>query len=247
MHNINILCTRPLGQSLREAAKKQRIIIEELSFIETIPVQTIEVQQEIEQTAIQVTTVVFTSMNAVEAVADYIDYQPAGWSIYCIGTTTSELVKKYFCEHLIAGTANSAAELATLITEDELIEHAVFFCGDQRRDELPDILRGHNIDVTEIIVYETIAVSHTVTKCYEGILFFSPTAVNSFFKNNTLPPATVLFSIGNTTATEIKKYTTNKIVTGSVPGKENLVARMIEYFTSSTGKVYGKEEGNEKG
>ena len=227
---INILCTRPLEKSLLAAAKQQGILIDELSFIETTPIETIAIQQEIEQAALQVTTVVFTSMNAVEAVANYVDYQPNGWSIYCIGTTTNELVKKYFGEQAIAGTANSAAELATSITADETIEEVIFFCGDQRRDELPDILRTHNIDVTEIMVYETIAVTHNVGKAYDGILFFSPSAVNSFFKNNKVPPTTLLFAIGNTTANQIHKYCANKILISGEPGKENLVRKMMEYF-----------------
>ena len=42
---------------------------------------------------------------------------------------------------------------------------------------------------------------------------------------------TILFAIGNTTATEIKKYTNNKIITGDEPGKENLVTEMIRYYT----------------
>jgi uroporphyrinogen-III synthase len=230
-NNINILCTRPLPPSLLAEAGKEGITIDELSFIETTPIQSIEVQQEIEQAALQITTVVFTSMNAVDAVANYLDNPPTGWSIYCIGTTTNELVKKYFGEQTISGTANSAAELALLIAEDEMIDEVIFFCGDQRRDELPEILSSNNIAVTEITVYQTIAVTHTISKEYHGILFFSPSAVNSFFINNKLPASTLLFAIGSTTANEIKKYTTNKIIISNQPGKENLVAKMMEYFT----------------
>ena len=228
--NVHILCTRPIGKSLLQVAKGQNIIIDELSFIETMPFKTIAVQQKIEQAALQQTTVIFTSMNAVEAVAHFIDYQPAGWSIYCIGTTTHELVTKYFGASSIAGTANSAAELAYLITKDRKITEAIFFCGNQSRDELPKILKSYNIKVKEIIVYETIAVTHTITKAYDGMLFFSPSAVISFFATNKLPPTTLLFAIGSTTAGELKKYSTNKIIVNGVPGKENLVNKMIGYF-----------------
>ena len=230
-NNVHILCTRPIGKTLLQQAKEQNIIIDELSFIETIPFETIAIQQEIEQAALQQTTVIFTSMNAVEAVANFIDYQPTGWSIYCIGTTTQELVTKYFGASSIAGTANSAAELALLIAANTMIEEAIFFCGDQRRDELPEVLHSHNIMVTEIIVYETIAITHTVTKVYNGVLFFSPSAVVSFFATNKLPASTILFAIGSTTAGEIKKHSANKIIVSNVPGKENLVHKLIEYFT----------------
>ena len=229
--NVHILCTRPIGKTLLQEARAQNIIIDELSFIRTIPFETIALQQKIEQAALQQTTVIFTSMNAVEAVAHFIDFQPAGWSVYCIGTTTHELVAKYFGASSIAGTANSAAELAHLITAERKFTEALFFCGKQRRDELPEILNTNTITVTEIIVYETIAITHTITKLYDGMLFFSPSAAISFFATNQLPPTTLLFAIGSTTAAEIEKHTANKIILSSVPGKENLVKKMIGYFS----------------
>jgi uroporphyrinogen-III synthase len=229
-NNINILCTRPLKEALVKEALVQHIVIDEISFIETEAIKNIDVQQEIEQAALLTTSVVFTSMNAVEAVADYLYGQPVQWSIYCMGNTTKQLVKKYFGQHQIAGIANSAAELATLIAADTSIEEVTFFCGDQRRDELPKILHRNGIDITEISVYQTIAVTHLIDKIYQGILFFSPSAVASFFTKNKLSAPTVIFAIGDTTANEIKKYSTNKIIISNQPGKENLVRTMMEYF-----------------
>lgn len=230
-NRIAILCTRPINQTLADEAAHAGIDIDELSFIETEPIQSIAVQQEIEQAFLQVTAVVFTSMNAVEAVAFYQDGNQPDWEIYSIGTTTNKLASKYFGAKRIAGTANDAASLATLIAEDRFTDEVIFFCGDQRRDELPAILRRNDIEVNEIVVYQTIAVPHKIDKTYHGILFFSPSAVTSFFQKNKLPAATILFAIGNTTANEIKKHTTNKIIVSDKPGKENLVSKMMEYFT----------------
>jgi len=230
-NNIRILCTRPLDEVLVEEAKAAGIIIDQSPFITTEPIQTIEVQQEIEQALLLSATVVFTSMNAVEAVATWQNEEQPDWNIYCIGTTTNKLVAEYFGEHSIAGTANSATELAELIVADRFIDKVIFFCGDQRRDELPELLQQNNIEVNEIVVYQTIALPHKITGAYHGILFFSPSAVESFFSNNTIPQQTILFAIGNTTATTIKKFTNNKIIISDTPGKENLVQKMMEYFT----------------
>jgi uroporphyrinogen-III synthase len=230
-NRIHILCTRPLNDTLTGEAKQAGIDIDELSFIETEPIQSIAVQQEIEQALLQTTTVVFTSMNAAEAVAFYQEEIQPTWEIYCIGTTTKKLVEKYFGKEKIAGTANDAASLAELIAADRFTDEVIFFCGDQRRDELPAILTSHDIEVNEIVVYQTIAVPHKIDKVYHGILFFSPSAVASFFQINKLPATTILFAIGNTTASEIKKYTNNTIIISDEPGKENLVSKMIEYFT----------------
>ncbi|HET9057752.1 MAG TPA: uroporphyrinogen-III synthase [Chitinophagaceae bacterium] len=229
-NKVSILSTRPIDESLIEEAKRLNIEIDILSFIETEPIQTIEVLQEIEYAFLQSTAVVFTSMNAVEAVANELQDQHPDWRIYSIGNTTKQLVKKYFGEELIAGTANAAVDLAELIVQDRFVDEVIFFCGDQRRNELPDILRKNNIEVHEIVVYQTVAIPHKVGKNYHGILFFSPTAVDSFFSKNKVKEQTVLFAIGNTTANAIKKFSNNKIIISDEPGKDNLVVKMMEYF-----------------
>ena len=86
------------------------------------------------------------------------------------------------------------------------------------------------MEVKEIIVYQTTAIQHRIQKTFEGILFFSPSGVESFFSSNQLTQKTILFAIGNTTAKEIKKYSNNQIVISDEPGKENLARRMMEFF-----------------
>ncbi|MES2850459.1 MAG: uroporphyrinogen-III synthase [Bacteroidota bacterium] len=230
-NNIQVLCTRPLAEMLVDEAAASGIAIDEFSFIETESILSVEVQQEIELASTEIATVVFTSMNAVDAVTIFLDGHQPEWSIYSIGTATARLIKEYFGEERITGTANDASALAELIAEDRFTDEVIFFCGDQRRDELPDILRQHDIDVNEIVVYQTIEVPRKIDKFYHGILFFSPSAVRSFFKSNKLAEKTVAFAIGNTTAAEIKKFSNNKIIISDEPGKENLVQKMMEYFT----------------
>ena len=150
---ISILCTRNVSDSLRSYADGEGIDLHIESFIETEPVQTIEVQQEIEQAALLSATVVFTSMNAVEAVATTLDGQIPDWQIFCIGNTTKELVEKYFGEGLIRDTADDAATLADAILYEGETNDVIFFCGDQRRSELLEKLNEQNIEVNEIVVY----------------------------------------------------------------------------------------------
>lgn len=230
-NKINILSTRPLDGLLVEEASKQAIVIDELSFIETEPIQSIEVQQEIEQAYLQSATVVFTSMNAVTAVLAQQDYQQPDWVIYCMGNTTKKLLQESFGIHSVAGTANNAAELAERIAQESDTDEVIFFCGEQRRDELPEILDRKGIQVREIVVYETIHTPHKVNKQYQGILFYSPSAAASFFSNNKVAEQTILFAIGNTTAKTIQQYCNNTIIVGKAPGKEELVRQAMEYFS----------------
>jgi len=183
-NKIHILVTRQLSTNLMDEITDADLLIDIVPFIDTVPIQTIEVQQEIEQAYLLSTTAVFTSMNAVEAVATWQYDQQPDWMIYCTGATTKKLAGEYFGEEKIAGTADSAAELAELIIESADTDDVIFFCGNQRRDELPEILQQEGINVQEIIVYETIQLPVKITKNYHGVVFFSPSAVTSFFKNN---------------------------------------------------------------
>ncbi|MEO7263396.1 MAG: uroporphyrinogen-III synthase [Ferruginibacter sp.] len=230
MAEIKVLSTRPLAREIVEAAFSKGIDLAIKPFIKTVPIENVEVQQEIEHALSLVTSVVFTSMNAVEAVAEFILEELPAWKIYCIGNTTKQLVEKYFGVKSIAGFADNAVLLAETIVADEPAE-LTFFCGNQRRDELPDILRSNEIEVDEIVVYETIPLPQKVNGDYHGILFFSPSAVQSFFSVNNINDATVLFAIGSTTENEIKKFSSNKVIISDEPGKENLAEKMIEYFT----------------
>lgn len=228
--NINILSTRPLPDNIISHAALAGINIDIISFIATEPIQTIDILEEIDHVFLQSAVVVFTSMNAVEAVATRLEDQQPDWSIYCIGNTTANLVKKYFGENCIAGTASSAMELGELMLLEIETDEVIFFCGDQRRDELPDLLNNQSVNVQEIVVYQTIPLPQPIEKKYAGILFFSPSAVASFFLKNKLDNQTILFAIGNTTADEIKKFTKNRVIISKEPGKEALTNLMIDFF-----------------
>ncbi|MES2329474.1 MAG: uroporphyrinogen-III synthase [Bacteroidota bacterium] len=230
-HKIHILCTRPVEKLQVEKAKQKGIVLDAFSFIETEAIENIEVQQEIEWASVEEATVVFTSMNAVEAVTGMLDDFVPAWRIYCMGHRTKQLVTAYFGEQAIAATADNASELADEIIESDEAEEIIFFCGNQRREELPLKLRKHNISVNEIIVYETIAIEHVIDKVYDGILFFSPSAVESFFSKNKVSEQTVLFAIGNTTAKTIHRYSSNRIMISEQPGKDELIEQAIIYFS----------------
>jgi len=228
---IDILSTRELEEAAVDVAFEKGINIEVLPFIRTEAIESVEIQQEVELALLIKAIVVFTSANAVDAVYGFItDEQPA-WNIYCIGSLTSEKVKNYFPFSNIVGTADNAKDLAEMMIEEVEGAEVIFFCGDMRRDELPDMLREHLFELNEIVVYQTIAVPHKIKKKYNAVMFFSPSGVDSFFEMNKLAAEIPLFAIGNTTAMALKKKCTNKVLTPTKPSKEELVEKVIEYFT----------------
>ena len=229
---VNILSTRPVGKALIEQAAMYDIIIDEISFINTEEIIDSAIAKKIERLSHENINAVFTSMNAVQAVRKFIPSN-SSWKIFCIGNTTKKLVENIFGEESIAGTGDNALHLAENIISDTAIKKVYFFCGNQRRDELPEKLKDNNVEIEELVVYKTKETAQVISKKYDGILFFSPSAVQSFFSKNSIPSNTQVFAIGNTTANALKPFSEQNVISANMPGKKNLVCQAINYFSKT--------------
>ncbi|HYK45434.1 MAG TPA: uroporphyrinogen-III synthase, partial [Parafilimonas sp.] len=125
-NKITILSTRPIDDELINEAAKQNINIEVFSFIATEPIDDLDTYNEIEIALTETATIVFTSMNAVDAVASHLNEFGPDWKIYCIGNATRKLVAEHFGDNSITGMANDATELAQKIIDDD-IDDVIFF------------------------------------------------------------------------------------------------------------------------
>ncbi|RYY99251.1 MAG: uroporphyrinogen-III synthase [Chitinophagaceae bacterium] len=225
-----ILSTRPLPEALVAEAAALGLHIDTLSFIETEPVDDAETLRLIGVLGAAAAKVVFTSMNAVEAVAPHL--HAPDWEAFCIGYATRRLLTEKLALPII-GDAPDADSLAGVIIRSG-VRSVVFFCGDQRRDALPLRLGIAGIRVHEVIVYRTLLTPQATDKAYDGLLFFSPSAVESYFSLNEAAPGAMFFAIGATTAAAIREHCTNPIVVADEPGKEALARKMMAHFTTFT-------------
>ena len=235
-NNPSILSTRPLNRELIELAHANHIAIDEIPFININPVISESLMSRLFEFSKHEITAVFTSANALNAVQPYVTGF-IGWTIYAMEKLTEN---NGFRKGRIAATAINARELAKKIKEDG-VSKVVFFCGDMRRDELPLILEDAGIAVEEVIVYTTSLTPSVVDKNYDGILFFSPSAVDSYFSVNTIPSETRFFALGETTAASIRKYTTSGIVIAGKTSMEAMIQEVIEHFKEPTTKYAIKE------
>ncbi len=227
--SISILSTRPLDEALIAQAAQHNIAIDQETFIEIKKSISDTTFEQIKQLQSKNVTVVFTSMNAVDVLIASLNDKSKipDWKIYCMGGATFSLVKKYWPYDSIAGTAKNASELAKKVIEDNQTE-VVFFCGNKRREELPVLLRQQSVAVNELIIYETIETAIKIEKHYGAILFFSPSAVHSFFEKNKVKDNTIFFAIGETSAAAIKQFCNNKIIVSDFPSKDQMVEQAIK-------------------
>ncbi|MBS1747499.1 MAG: uroporphyrinogen-III synthase [Bacteroidetes bacterium] len=226
-----ILITAEIDNSLLEKLTAKGFEVEVLNFIKTTTKQSLSLRQQIKNIPEKKVTVIFTSSKAVEAVDSILQNKKTGWNIYCVGKATKNLITQLFPGSTILGFANYATELAKEIINDNKADEVYFFCGNKRRNDLPDLLKENNIGLHEIEVYETVIYQHEVKKNFDAVIFFSPSAVEGFFAVNTIIQSTVFFAIGKTTADAIKKFSGNKIILSDTPGKKELIEEVAGYFT----------------
>lgn len=145
---------------------------------------------------------------------------------FCVGEKTAAFLKEN--NFNVAEIADYGLNLAQIIIGEYPNENFTFFCGNERRDELPAILKKNNVNFDEIEVYKTSLNPIQFERKFEGILFFSPSGVKSFISKNKLDKS-IAFCIGSTTASEAKKHT-SKIVIANKPSIENVIVQAVNYF-----------------
>jgi uroporphyrinogen-III synthase len=227
MSRYTVLMTRKISARLVQNAKEQDVELKEIEFIEVVPC---DQKEKVKEVAGEASSVVFTSKNSVNIVAGLLEGEKTNWKIFCISGATRDQVAECFGETSIAGTARNAEELAQVIAEKDMEKKIVFFCGDKRRDELPDSLDDHDVKVEEVVVYETKLSPEEIGQHFDGIAFFSPSAVESFFSVNVVDDLTVFFSIGLTTSQSLKKFAKNKIITCATASEENMLETILSYI-----------------
>lgn len=230
MPDVNILSTKTIVPPLVEQAAAAGIRIYNKDFIRTQPVISKKTADSL--SGLSHPTFVFTSTNAVDALYRLLQQYPNRIDpadVYCMAGRTSEKLTELFPELTVKGTGNYAGELAEHIIADG-VKELIFFSGNLRRDELPDRLKQHGVQVTEMEVYKTWPQPSRTEGVYDGVIFFSPSAANSFFSLNTINDKTICFAIGETTAEAIRKYTNNRIMVAEFPRQEDLISLIIDHY-----------------
>ena len=145
---------------------------------------------------------------------------------FCVGEKTASFLKEN--KYNISEIADYGTDLAAIIIKKYPDENFSFFCGDKRREELPSILKENAINLEEIQVYKTGLNPKKFQQEFDGVLFFSPSGVKSFFSQNKIKNSTA-FCIGTTTASEAKKYTEN-IIIATKPSIDNVIVQVVKKY-----------------
>lgn len=227
---INILSTKKLLPNQKQLLLDANIALMEEDFIET-KFKNFELSKVNDN-------LIFTSQNAVQSILQHpksneLIPKLREKNVFSVGMKTKNLLTENgFNVIAYTGYASDLAEIISLIYSKESY---TFFSGNLRRDVLPNTLKENGITFNEIEVYETNITSKKIKEKLDGILFFSPSAVESYFKLNTIKEE-MCFCIGETTAEalvpKLRDKKVKNIIIAEKPTVENVIDEVIEYHNN---------------
>jgi len=154
--------------------------------------------------------VIITSSTALKSILKNSQYKSIiKLPFFCVGTTTKIRLIEFGLN--VVECENSAKDLANKIIQKYSNKTFNYFCGKQRLNITENLFKKNNVNLFLSEVYETKEASKKVEDNFEGVLFFSPSAVKSYALNNSFN-SKKCFSWGHTTAKEIAKHTDNYFI-----------------------------------
>lgn len=159
---------------------------------------------------------IVTSKNSAKAIKDIkLDGQ-----FFVVGKNTATELQGQNRE--IAFISNYAEDLLERMLETGIKKY-IFFKGNRSLPTLPEVLHKNSVEVVDIECYKTLLTPQKVQDDYDGIVFMSPSAVESFMQENKLPEDVPLFTSGKTTAQTLKKMGDYKIYYPEESSRELLI------------------------
>ena len=219
MEKINILSTKILSPIQKTVLENANFNVTEADFIKTE-------HQDFDLKDIY-NNLIFTSQNAVQSVLLHSKCEQLKTkNVFCVGLKTKILLSENgFNVDVYTGYAEDLAEIITLIHSSDSF---TFFSGNLRRETLPKALKEANIEFNEIKVYETTLTPQKIKGSFDALLFFSPSGVESYLKDNSIKKESC-FCIGDTTASALLKITKNIIIPEN-PTIEDVIEECINEF-----------------
>lgn len=219
---VNVYATKALTEDQR-LLLNQNIGVESSDFVK---ISTNRIRPQFVKNPIK--NVIITSKNTVTALLE--NFSPTELqfqNIYCVGRRTKRLVEKRIGK--VKHTEANAKKLATYLVDFIEGTEATYFCSDIHLDALPTILKENNITVNKVEAYQTKLDSIPVKEAVKGILFFSPSTIQSYLQNNKDKTDIIAFCIGETTAAEAKKHF-KQIQVAKLPTVESVIELVNEYY-----------------
>ncbi|MEO8773874.1 MAG: hydroxymethylbilane synthase [Gelidibacter sp.] len=217
---VQVFSTRNLTE-----AQRQRFKNVEAESTDFLKISLNRIAKPLLKTKIE--NVIITSQNAVEAITASVPKEELQFkNIYCVGRRTKKLIETKIGK--VKHSENYAKDLAAYLVEYIDGTEVTHFCSDIRLDEISTTLEKNHIKVNEVEAYKTVLDSVKIDPNIEGIMFYSPSTVESYLINNKADKK-IAYCIGDTTAAEAKKYFEDVRV-AKIPTVESVIDLINENY-----------------
>lgn len=174
----------------------------------------------------EIENVIITSKNGVDSILNSFTSDELQFKkIYCVGRRTKRLIEKKI--GAVQKAEKNAQKLASYLVENLKSKEVSYFCSDLRLDTLPTILSEAGVKVNEIEAYKTMYSPVKVSENVKGVLFYSPSTVESYLQKNGADR--IAFCIGESTAKEARKHF-DKVEVANLPTVESVIEMVNLYF-----------------
>jgi uroporphyrinogen-III synthase len=221
---MKLISTKKLSNSQRE------LLLEIGPEIDLIDYDAIKIEPVEFDNNLIIDNGIITSQNAAKII---IDNKVLIKNCFCVGEKTKALLESNGIN--VVKVKRSSEELAKSILRKCKNEDFWYFCGNLRREELPSIIKDEVNVYREIVVYNTSSVLKKVDLEYKDIIFCSPSAVESFTKDNSLEDCTA-YCIGETTAKEAEKHT-KEVLLSNEQNLEELLKTTVKHLKRKCSKT----------
>ncbi|GAB1856978.1 hypothetical protein MHTCC0001_18140 [Flavobacteriaceae bacterium MHTCC 0001] len=216
----NVFSTKKLTEDQQQLFH-QKVVVKSEDFIK---ISLNRIRPQILKSEIE--NVIITSKNAVDAlITNYSATELQFKNIYCVGRRTKRLVEQKIGK--VKYAAKNAKALAEYLVEYIEGTEVTYFCSDIRLDALPTILAENNIKVNEVEAYQTKYDGRKVEDTIEGVMFYSPSTIESFIQKNSTN--VIAFCIGETTA-RVAKTHFKDIRVAKVPTVESVIELVNAHY-----------------
>lgn len=172
---------------------------------------------------------IFTSKKAVKAVSPVIKDFELPQHIFAVGSKTAEMLKEIGLKVSIPEEYNAKA-LAAMMQELDL-NNVVHFCGNLKAEDLQTLL-GDQVKLTSVEVYQTKITNHKMTDLdnFDAVVFMSPSAVESFSKQNSVTENVKVFCIGPTTQQAAEEAGMQNCITPEYSTLESVMESIHRFY-----------------
>lgn len=181
--------------------------------------------------------VVLTSMTGVKSFIQLINQLQldiSAYDVYCLSRGTKEYALASGLN--IKSTALHASALADEILKDVEVKEVTHVSSNLRRNELSEKLINAGVVVHNVIAYRTEFTPVVIDHSYDAIIFFSPSAVDSFLSINALQQVPC-FCIGKTTADHAEQKGYQHTYIPDAPSEEILLKTIVTHYSKNPAHV----------